>query len=174
MKTQQSACPVCDGKGFVTTVRGRRVRRRDDRCRTMTPHERGRAAAVDIALAFHKTFVNTSEVLRRSVGQAFEDARRAFEGLYPEPPVSELKTIACELGAFPDFPIADQGKPIVDVVYSAILNQFTARRAASLLESSEGRLKVRCLVATLASSLQILGLQTRGLWEMADALGGAP
>ena len=27
MKTGQSACPVCDGKGFVTTVAGPRIRR---------------------------------------------------------------------------------------------------------------------------------------------------
>ena len=78
-----------------------------------------------------------------------------------------------ELGVFPDFPIADQGKPMADVVYSAILYQFTDCRAAGLLASTEGRVRVCRLCAMLADSLQRFGVNVRPLWDMADTLGGA-
>src|SRR2546427_2448815 len=49
------------------------------------------------------------------VGRVFENVRLAWNQLYQEPPLTELNTIAIELGAFADFPIGDQGRSMANV-----------------------------------------------------------
>jgi len=114
-------------------------------------------------------------ILRQEVGRVFEEARLAWDRLNPEPPLSEFNSIACELGAFADFPIGDRGESISIVVCRYISDQFVKRRAAGLLKSSDGRLRVGCIVATIAGSLQTIGVNnTRPLWDMADILRRCP
>jgi hypothetical protein len=180
----REACPVCGGNGYVNVVSERR-RRRKHAPAAVTAALPVRLIADDglplderdlalmIAEAFRQTLRDTSEVLRQSIGQVFEEARLAWDRLNPEPPLSDFNNIACALGAFPDFQIGGADLPTTTVVYWAIYDQFTKRRAAGLLASSEGRVRVSRIVATLASSLQRLGLRTTPLCEMADTLGGA-
>jgi len=191
MNAKQSACPVCGGNGFIGVVPApRRIRKRVRAAATadIAPPFRQLGdvytdAAMMIVAAFRETFDGVSEAalpeagrsnLRHEVGRVFEDARLAWDRLNPEPPLSEFNNIACELGYFRDFQIGDTGESISTVVCRCMRDQFTERRAAGLLASVEGRVRVCRILATLAGSLQTIGVNnTRPLWEMADTLGGA-
>jgi hypothetical protein len=167
--TQQSACPVCDGKGFVTTVAGPRVRRRQTRPASKTPQPReadlsAREEVLVLARAFRDALHEKLSALERNVGLREAMARGLLSAITESTsvPLSELVGISHDLHwpwDGPD-PCTKPVDGLPGAAYGAVIEQFSpSHHASRLLETREGQ----DLIANLCARVSLAWCQSEPL-----------